>query len=211
MPEPIKIPLTVDAVVKMRHARCTFTADDVRRDAKDNWPDNVDMLWVLEHGAAQVKDRVWLAFEGLRQLPDQRGQNALCRALRRILKRLLDRPNIAPVKAVGEKLLGMLDHVIASATLTNGPAQSQWDSIEGTCWQLARAPQSRSEVRLAASAIARMSELGRGSEFAVLSATIQMPALLAGASVPLEAASQAEQQEYLEQMRDVAAAYRGEI
>lgn len=216
MPTAIRIPLDPEKVIALRHRRCTFTAEDVQADARDNWPRNVDMVWVLEHGAAQTKDRVWLALAGLLQLQSVEGRNALCRALRRILKRMLARPGLGDVQALGGELLALLDRVIASESLQNGPESREWAELELRGWTKAR--RADTPLQLAASTIARMSEAARYSPFAALSEIIRAPAVLAAGAIPSDGdpaavaqATAAEQAEYELQMQDVAAAYRGEL
>ena len=216
MPEAVSIPVTSRDVIAMRHPSCTFTEAQVLQDEADNWPDKVDLLWILEHGAANTADRTWLALRGLQE----RFPSQLCCALRRILKRMLLRKSVEEVVPIGNALLTLLNRVIGGQAIDNGPVQpAQWSRLEQEAWAVARNNKHNESVRRAAMAIARMSEAASGAPHTILSEIIRLPAQVATSERlslsaeenPDDVAAVAAAEEYAAQMADVAAAYRGEL
>jgi len=189
---PIIIAATVQLVEELKHPRCVFSKAEVEADAADNWPVDVDIAWIVECGAAQTQDRVWL---GLNALLQHDRKLALLRVFEQF-RRLVSK--VTRGDSAAQPLLQQL-----AILLLDEPSPAEWRLLHANAAELASLRVARAATRSAAAFVRQVCQVGFQPSLAKLSKVVQTVATVTHPFDP--------QTSYRQQRDIVVAVFRGQL
>lgn len=167
MAEPIIIAATVQLVEELKHPRCVFSAAQVQADADDNWPADVDIAWIVERGAAQTQDRVWLGLNALLQHDRQLALLKIFEHFRQLVE------PVARPDSAAQPLLQQL-----AVLLLNDPSRAEWGLLRRDAAEIAQLPMARPVSRQAAAFVLQVCQAVYDPSTARLSKLVRAVAAL---------------------------------